>query len=565
METSAVSPTGTDPSEQCSVRSGVNEPSSGTEENPVLACVVGEHQEEEREVEEGEGEKEEDEEQEEGEEEDREEDEEGEGEDEEGEGEGGEEDEVGEGEDGEEDEEGEGEGGEEGKEGEDEVEGEEGEKGADVTEIAMDTMEAEASLTNAANEAVVVEEEKTCEDGEDTDDVGSTDVVLGDDRTIVAVQGVETKAKWYEIKLQWATDVVGSEEASGGVELDGACSAEAGWTCGVEDNNADNCVAIEESNGVTQGLSVSTVEDDAIGAAKNTEFAKQVESQVAERKTGNDAERTVNEMLCDHMGTQEGIGDEVCGLAGHWKETSEGDVVSSVRSREKAEQVRSKEKACQPVDVVHRDVPEETTDSLAPEEGKACVQMDIVSEIGTDSEVSSDKYMLHENQCGVDNDACTSAVVDIFIPKVSFLPAESVSFGQKLKHLQRRPCDIHCDMTPVIFELPVNELSAGKTFPTARPKRLAKKGKSKTTELSSRSRDGSKKKGEVDFNLCSVDTSGTLVPVAKRAKHVHFSDDCVDHPASSEMSAEGVSDTQISDETAGYYTIYNCYNIELVI
>ena len=101
---------------------------------------------------------------------------------------------------------------------------------------------------------------------------------------------------------------------------------------------------------------------------------------------------------------------------------------------------------------------------------------------------------------------------------------------------------------------------AGKTFPTARPKRLAKKGKSKTTELSSRSRDGSKKKGEVDFNLCPVDTSGTLVPVAKRVKHVHFSDDCVDHPVSSETSAEGVSDTQISDETAGYYTIYNCYN-----
>ena len=459
-------PTETEPSEQCSLQSSVNEPSSGTEESPVLACIVGEHQKEEREVEEGEGEKEEDEEQEEregekGEEEDRKEDEEGEGEDgeedEEGEGEGGKEDEEREGEDG--DEEGEGEGGEEGKEGEDEVEGEEGEKGADVTEIATDTMEAEASLTNAANEAVVVEEEKTCEDGEDTDDVGSTDMVLGDDQTIVAVQGIETEAKWYEIKLQWATDVVRSEEASGGVELDDACSAEA--ICGVEENcNADNCVAIEESNGVTQGLSVSTVEDDAIGAAKNTEFDKQVESQVAERKTGNDAERTVNEMLCDHMGTQEGIGDEVCGIAGHWKETSEGDVVSSVRSKEKAEQVQSKEKACQPVDVVHRDVPEETTDSLAPEEGKACVQMDIVSEIGTDSEVSSDKDMLHENQCGVDNDACTSAVVDIFIPKVSFLPAESVSFGQKLKYLQNRPRDIHCDMTPVIFELPVNELSA---------------------------------------------------------------------------------------------------------
>jgi hypothetical protein len=258
-----------------------------------------------------------------------------------------------------------------------------------------------------------------------------------------------------------------------------------------------------------------------------------------------------NEMLCDHMGTQEGIGDEVCGIAGHWKETSEGDVVSSVRSKEKAELVRSKEKACQPVDVVHRDVPEETTDSLAPEDGKACVQKDIVSEMGTDSEVGSDKGMLHENQCGVDNGACTSAVVDIFIPKVSFLPAESVSFGQKLKYLQNRPRDIHCDMTPVIFELPANELSAGKTFPTARPKKLAKKSKSKTTELSSRSRDGSKKKGEVDFNFCPVDTSGTLVPVAKRAKHVHFSDDCVDHPASSEMSAEGVSDTQISDETAG--------------
>ena len=42
----------------------MNELSSGTEENPVLACVVGEHQEEEREVEEGEGEKEEDEKQE---------------------------------------------------------------------------------------------------------------------------------------------------------------------------------------------------------------------------------------------------------------------------------------------------------------------------------------------------------------------------------------------------------------------------------------------------------------------------------------------------------------------
>ena len=64
METSAVGPTGTEPSEQCSVQSGVNELSSGTEENPVLACVVGEHQEEEREVEEGEGEKEEDEKQE---------------------------------------------------------------------------------------------------------------------------------------------------------------------------------------------------------------------------------------------------------------------------------------------------------------------------------------------------------------------------------------------------------------------------------------------------------------------------------------------------------------------
>ena len=251
------------------------------------------------------------------------------------------------------------------------------------------------------------------------------------------------------------------------------------------------------------------------------------------------------------------MGDEVCGdkVAGDSKETFEGDVVSRVENG--IEHVRSKEKACQPVDVVHRDAPEVTTDSLAPEKGKACVHKDIVSEMGTDSEISCDKGMLDENQCGVDNDACTSAVVDIFVPKVSFLPAESVSFGQKLKYLQRRPRDIHCDMTPVIFELPVNELSAGKTFPTAQPKRLVKKGKSKTTELSSRSRDGSKKKGEVDFNLCPMDTSGTLIPVAKRVKRVHFSDDCVDLPASSEMRAEGVSDTQISNETAGYYTMRN--------
>ena len=291
METSAVGPTEIESSEQCSVQSGVNESSTGTEENPVLACVVGEHQEEERDVdcegkekaEKGEGEKKEEEEQ--------------------GEGEG----EDGEEEDMENDEEGEDrEDWEEGKEGEDEVEGErgereEGEKDADVTEIATDTMEAEASLVNAADGAVMVEEEKTCEDEEDTDDVGSTDVALGDDQNIVAVQGVETEAKGYERKLQSATDVVGSEKASGGVALDGE---EAKWICGVEENcNADNRVAIEGSNGVTQGLSVSTVEDDAIGAVKNAEFKKPDKSQVADRKTENDAERAENEMLCEQMGT----------------------------------------------------------------------------------------------------------------------------------------------------------------------------------------------------------------------------------------------------------------------